>query len=274
VSSWEDEGIHERVYEALYAHLALGNTVVKTESARYVSNPATPNVWDANHIQGVRAASDTGFASVLQIADELFADCGHRRVFVDPWTPLEVEARLTLDGYEPRAELVLLLDKDLDLRNRSAFQVDLRLVETDADWYSFERLLRLDHEEEAAKGVGARSRDLTREIAVTKRAKAPDVRFWLAQTGGLDCAFCSSWSGVNGVGIVEDLFTHQDFRHRGIATALIQHCVADARAHGAGPIVISALIDDTPKAMYAALGFRPFCVNRSYLHQPRPGSSS
>jgi predicted GNAT family acetyltransferase len=70
---------------------------------------------------------------------------------------------------------------------------------------------------------------------------------------------------VNGIGQVEDLFTHPDFRHRGIATALIAHCVADARARGAGPVLITADPLDTPKQMYAAMGFRPFSVTRNYF---------
>jgi GNAT superfamily N-acetyltransferase len=97
-------------------------------------------------------------------------------------------------------------------------------------------------------------------MVATKQAKAPDLRFWLARADGTGCAFLSSWPGANGVGKVEDLFTHPDFRHRGIATALIVHCVRDARERGAGPVLIGALPNDTPMRMYAAMGFRPFCV--------------
>lgn len=61
------------------------------------------------------------------------------------------------------------------------------------------------------------------------------------------------------------MFTHRDFRHRGLATALIHHCVAEARREGAGPVVIVADPTDTPKRMYAAMGFRPVAVKRDYL---------
>jgi predicted GNAT family acetyltransferase len=63
---------------------------------------------------------------------------------------------------------------------------------------------------------------------------------------------------------VENLFTHPDHRHRGIATALIHHCVADARAHGSRPVVIVCDPNDTPKNMYGALGFRPVAIKRAY----------
>lgn len=67
--------------------------------------------------------------------------------------------------------------------------------------------------------------------------------------------------------MVEDLFTHPDYRHRGIATALIARGVADARARGAGPVIIGADPTDTPMRMYAALGFRPIIVVRHYLRR-------
>jgi GNAT superfamily N-acetyltransferase len=105
-------------------------------------------------------------------------------------------------------------------------------------------------------------------MVATKRAKAPALQFFLARADdGEDCAFFSSWPGPgdgNDVGKVEDLFTAPEHRRTGIATALIAHAVDDARRRGAGPVLIGADPDDTPKAMYAALGFAPACVLRSY----------
>jgi hypothetical protein len=40
--------------------------------------------------------------------------------------------------------------------------------------------------------------------------------------------------------------------------------VADARSHGAGPIVIVADPTDTPKQIYARMGWRPIAVKREY----------
>ena len=134
-------------------------------------------------------------------------------------------------------------------------------MDSDDDWAVVRRLTRLDHEETARRRLHPLwDEDVTTQTVATKRAKAPDLRFWLARADGIDCAFLSSWPGANGVGKVEDLFTHPDFRHRGIATALIVYCVRDARARGAGPVLIGALLNDTPMHMYVGMGFRPFCV--------------
>ena len=99
------------------------------------------------------------------------------------------------------------------------------------------------------------------------RARTPPMRWWLAHEGGEPCGYFSSWEGVAGMGHVEDLFVHPDRRHRGIATALVHHVVADARAHGAGPVSLIVDPDDTPRHMYATMGFRPLAEKRDLLHR-------
>jgi len=81
----------------------------------------------------------------------------------------------------------------------------------------------------------------------------------------------SVWQ-VNGLGQVEDVFVEPAYRHRGIATALIHHCVADCREQGAGAVVIVADACDTPQHMYAAIGFRPAATKRRYVRYPRAHS--
>jgi GNAT superfamily N-acetyltransferase len=68
------------------------------------------------------------------------------------------------------------------------------------------------------------------------------------------------------VGVVEWLFTRPDQRRRGVAKALVAHAVADARARGAGAVLIGpdGGAYDLPRRFYATLGFRPLCVTRIY----------
>jgi GNAT superfamily N-acetyltransferase len=102
------------------------------------------------------------------------------------------------------------------------------------------------------------------EFMTYRRLKAPQTRGWFACVGGVPRAFFNSWPGENGAGIVEDLYCHADFRRRGLATALIARCVADCRERGAGPVIINSDPNETPKQMYAAMGFRPLFVHRNY----------
>jgi GNAT superfamily N-acetyltransferase len=255
-----DRDLLVRVYETLMGYYELGCDVYDGPLARFVRNTDAPRIYDANLAAFVRAGTTEEIESVLDRADEVFAGLPHRVFHIDPWTPPAFEARLVLEGFEFEDELQLLLSGELEVRSALP-SVEIRLVESDEDWLVLRRLWRLDHEEEARRGIRPLlGEGVTDEMVATKQAKAPDLRFWLARADGTGCAFLSSWPGANGVGKVEDLFTHPDFRHRGIATALIVHCVRDARERGAGPVLIGALPNDTPMRMYAAMGFRPFCV--------------
>jgi GNAT superfamily N-acetyltransferase len=249
-----------RVYETLEGYYELGCELRDDPLARFVRKVDAPRIYDVNFARSVRAGTASEMETVLEAADEFFAGLPHRVFHIDPWTPPAFEARLVLDDFEFEDEIQLLLEGELDLA-RDPPPVEMRLVESDEDWSTIRRLTRLDHEEQARRDVHPLwDEEVTTEMVATKRAKAPELRFWLARAGGADCAFLSSWPGVDGIGKVEDLFTHPDHRHRGIATALIVHCVGDARERGAGPVLIGALPNDTPMRMYAAMGFRPFCV--------------
>jgi GNAT superfamily N-acetyltransferase len=255
----------EAVVATLLGYFELGNEVVAGERVRWVRNPACAEIYDANHGTAVRAATPGQIDAVLHEADVRYADLAHRTYKVDPGTPTAFEARLLLDGYEGEAELQLLLTGDLQAAPRP---VDIRPVDAPADWASVARLTRRDHEEEAAKAQRAPyAPSVTTAMVATKRAKAPALRFFLARDqDGEDCAFFSSWPGPDGSGVgkVEDLFTAPEHRRKGIATALIAHAVDDARRRGAVEVLIGADPRDTPKAMYAALGFAPVLVLRSY----------
>jgi GNAT superfamily N-acetyltransferase len=249
-----------RIYET-WKH--WGNYVEERARARFVTNTELSLVYEANLVCAIRAETDAEIDDVLGHAEHVFAGSGHRRFQCDPLTPPAFEARLALEGYQSDATLQLLLAGDLRAAPRP---IEIRLAETDADWEAIERLSRVDHLEEAQKfDREAYKVETTRQLTESKRSKCPPVRFWIARENGVDCAFFASAPAVDGVGLVEDLFTQPDFRHRGIATALIAHAVADTRARGAGSVVIGAEADDTPKHMYAALGFRPLCITRGWL---------
>jgi GNAT superfamily N-acetyltransferase len=108
-------------------------------------------------------------------------------------------------------------------------------------------------------------------LALVARLKTPPDRKWLAYVDGAARGMASAWE-MDGVGQVEDVFVEPRSRHRGIATALIHHCVADCRARGAGAVVIVADAADTPQTMYAAMGFRPVATKRRYVLYPQSRS--
>ncbi len=245
------------------ADLALGHDVFEAEGATFVRNRAYPVIYDANHVTHVTASTPLEIERLLGRAEREYEGIGHRRFDVDFRTPPAFVARLALEGYERYDALVLLLEGDLIGEAR---QHDIRPLETDDGWQAYAELHALDWRENAERtkrpDEGA---SVPEQMQATHRAKQPPVQYWLAYIEGRPVAYFNSWGGIDGVGQVEDLFTHPDFRHRGLATALIHHCVADCRGKGAGPVVVAADPTDTPRHMYAAMGFRPVAVCSHYL---------
>jgi GNAT superfamily N-acetyltransferase len=242
------------------AYLALGNERFEAEGAIFIRNRETPAIWDANHVTAVTATTQDQIERLLERVEREYAGFPHRRFDLDFTTPPQFEARLALEGYQRDDALVMLLEGELTGR---AKPLDIRPLVTEADWEAFTALHEIDWREYSQRIPGSLNEEGARQMMVSRRSKSPPVRLWMACVDGEPRAYCSSWAGPNGVGLVEDLFTHPDFRRRGLATALIRRCVAEARREGAGPVVIVADATDTPKQMYAALAFRPVAILRA-----------
>jgi len=258
-----DKELIEAVCDTAWGYLEAGNEVFELDGCTFVRNRSCPRRWDANQVTRIRCRTPAEVGRLFENVEREYVDCSHRRFAVDPLTPADVVARLALADY-PFTETVWLA---LNGRLRGAApKVDIRLLGTDADWNEAIPLMEAEWGEALVKQGRATDNSVVPEFVATKRGKSPPIRHWIAYLGSTACAYFSSWEGKNGVGIVEDLFTMPRYRHRGIATALLHHCVADARVHGARSVIIGALTDDTPKKMYAAMGFRPLLTTRHYTH--------
>ncbi len=244
------------------ANLALGHEVFDADGARFVRDRAVPDIRDANHVTRIDVSSDDEIVRLLARAECEFAGFPHRRFDVDCTTPPAFEARLQLEGYERGESLVMLLEGEL---RGDAKPFEIRPVEDEAAWDAFHALQRVGWSEYTAR-IGRESEHAAvgERMFQTVRGKCPPVRYWLVYDGGKAVGHLNSWEGIDGVGQVEHLAVLTEHRHRGIATALLHHCVADCRAQGAGSVVIVADPTDTPRQMYAALGWRPVAVKREY----------
>lgn len=259
------DGLVRRALAVNQALLALENEVFEAEGATFVRNRSVPAIRDSNHVANVRARTPEQIDRLLARVEREYAGVPHGRFDLDLDTPPEFEARLALEGYRGDEALVMLLEGELI---GEATACDIRAVETETDWAVYAALHAIDWRDYTERLGRPAQPDVGEAMMRCRRAKAPPVRWWLAWADGEPRAYFSSWEGTEGVGQVEDLFTHPEFRHRGLATALIHHCVADSRAHGAGPVVIVADPTDTPKELYARMGFRPVAVRRSWWREP------
>ena len=250
------------------AHEALGHRTFEADGAVFISNPTLPNIHVANYARSVTTGAPDAIERLLARAEREFSGCPHRCFEVDLDTPPAFEARLVSEGYEARGFVLMVLEGDLSGRPKAA---DLGLAGDERSWAAADRLKRLDWAEARARvgltplpGVGDR-------LTLVARLKTPPDRKWLAYVDGAARGMASAWD-VDGMAQVEDVFVEPEYRHRGIATALIHHCVGDCRARGAEAVVIVADAADTPQTMYAAMGFRPVATKRRYVLYPQSKS--
>jgi ribosomal protein S18 acetylase RimI-like enzyme len=244
------------------AFLALGHETFAAAGARFVRDLGVPAIHDANSVTDVTATTPEEIERLLARVEREFAGVRHRQFLLDTATPPAVEAALVLRGYEHSASLVLLLDGAPGGVPRSH---DVCPVADEAGWAAYARLKQRDWDERAARRGLRDVAHVGAQMVRQHRAKSPPAQYWLAWLDGVPRGYLASWPGIDAVGQVEDLYVEPEVRHRGLATALIHRGVADCRARGADGVVIVAEADDTPKAMYAAMGFRPLAVVHKYL---------
>ena len=246
------------------AHLALGHEIEERDGARFVRFVRTPMVWDANYIQPFEIADFDQARRLLGLVEDWLEAFSHRRVFADPSTPEVFLALLAAEDYQASPTLQLVLEGEL-AGERPAPR-EIRPIQAQSDWESLATLKRVRDVEDCERtGREIWDASVTQQMVEVVRVKAPDVQFFIAREDERDVAYFSSYPGKDGVGMVEDLFTLPEARGRGIARALIHHCVEDARRRGAKAVLIGADPTDTPKNAYVAMGFRPACVTWSWL---------
>jgi len=241
------------------ANFQLGNEVSHVALATFVRNLTTPNIYDSNHATDVRARTPRQIDELLAEHERQFQHCNHRRFDVDFRTPPEFVARLALEGGFAREDGLLLLLEG-ELLGPPPMPCDIRPVASPADWDAFWELMWQDWSEHHARMGRPPKEDVARQMWRSKQAKQPPVQYWMAYEGERPVGYFNSWQGVNGVGQVEDLFVDPAYRKRGYARALIHHTVAKSHKNGAGPIVIAADPTDTPKHIYAGMGWRPVAI--------------
>jgi GNAT superfamily N-acetyltransferase len=244
------------------ANLALGNETFEASGATFVRNRDAPDIYDANHVTNVGVSSRAEVDALFSRVEEEYAGYGHRRFDTDHRTHPALIARLRLEDYERSEGLVMLLDGALNGQPRAH---DIRPVAGEDDWQAFSALKREDWAEYRKKQDRPAEPEVAEAMVRVDRGKSPPVQYFLARVDGQPAAYFNAWAGIDGLGQVEDLFTKPEYRNRGLATALLHRCVAHCRENGADKIVIVADPTDTPKQIYARLGFRPVAVNAHYV---------
>ncbi|MGH7621667.1 MAG: GNAT family N-acetyltransferase [Gemmatimonadaceae bacterium] len=250
----------DRALDACSAWNALGGEVRDVDGARFVRNQLFTDVPGTNRVSHINAASPDEIARLHTLVQREFGNVTPA-FEVDHRTPPPFEARLVVDGYQAHESLVMLLEGELRGTTPSC---DVRPILDADDWRAWEVLsaeCNLGYPVRSGTPAGLAEAAV---LSASRRAKCPPLRYYAAYVDGAPAGLFSSWEGVSGIGIVENLSVREEMRGRGIATALVHACVAAARASRAGPVALTCNPLDWPKAWYARLGFRAVAMQRAY----------
>jgi GNAT superfamily N-acetyltransferase len=233
----------------------LAADVTEHMGASFLRNGDTPTRYDGNHVRRIRLPDDVSVDDFFAEVDRFYAYQDFRAVRLDPWTrPLGIEARLLQDGYGAAGVSVeIVMATSGEIGGRPA-DVEIVPVEDDWGWAALAGLMARDAGNNDSKG----------ETFKLARRRGDAFTWYLALVGGRATGHFSERTR-GGVGYLEDLMVLPEYRMRGIATALVQRCAASARAKGAALVFLPADANDTPKDMYARMGFEPLYVFRNYF---------
>jgi len=191
------------------------------EAVRDLDNP---DVWSSNKLFAVTAASSSQAGSLLLEADEVFSGLSYRHVVVDPFTPAAFSAYLALNEYHQHATTIQMVLNGKITRKSADADLEFYAVRSHADWNTLRELVLKDHAEGGRTQGSALSEAVTDGIIAGYRAKQGACQFFITTLNGAPCAYGSGINCPNGMGMIEDLFTLPQYRKRGIASAVIEHC--------------------------------------------------
>jgi GNAT superfamily N-acetyltransferase len=253
------------VAEAYRWQRRLGHTQIAAPHCHIVADPAHPDVWDSNHADDVTAQNDAEIDAVFAAMDKHLGHASSRVIHADCFTPEAFLARLALDDFDERPVTIQMALRG-DLTDRGP-PIELRPVAGDADWGALLQLVLADH----AEGRRTNGLDIPPQVSAGMvagyRAKGGAYHFHLAIEGGAPVAYGAHAAAPNGAGMIEDLFTLQSARRRGIATAMIAAFADRLRAAGCHTIFLGALATERPKQLYARLGFSPVTLTRVFVRE-------
>ena len=253
------------ITEAYRWQRRLGNSAIAAPHCHIVADPAHPDVWDANHADEVTARSEAEIDAVFAAMERHLAHTRWRVVHTDAFTPDAFLARLALDGYEERPVTIqMALAGGVTDRGPP---IALHPITTDADWAELLELVLADHAEGKRTAGLDLSASFSADVVAGYRAKGAAYQFHLVRDGGRAVAYGAFAAAPNGAGMIEDLFTLQSARKRGIATAVIADFTDRLRAAGCHTIFLGALATEHPKHLYARLGFRPVTLTRCWVRE-------
>lgn len=225
-------------------------------------HPDYPVRYDSNFLRVERPLEGVQADSLAADADRALGELGigHRKIHVrDDAQGRRLAAEFLELGWAAERLLIMAQTREPEVRP------DVEVRETDfvhARPLIEEAFRRRDDvpadDEVVAQVVGFRA----------ELERVAEARFFLADADGRPASVCERYA-IGSVGQVESVNTLEEFRGRGLASAVVLAAARSAREDGCDVVFLVADDDDWPKELYVRLGFDPVSRFWSFL-RPAP----
>lgn len=235
-----------------------GLDAVEQDGVTIVQTPAHPQTWDMNFVE---AGPNADPQAVLRALNETFDAASSWVVHIDSLTDPGVEAALALAGFREETVLIEMLAVRPSTPRPSA-RVTLTPV-GDANWSGFAALADADMRE--GKRTGEYDARVAAGLMEGMRRRLGACDYWVLEEDGTAIGYGMTAVCPNGLGLIENLFTLPEHRGRGVMSGFILEAAERLRAAGCDGVFLDAHAHDTPKHLYARLGFAPVALTRTWV---------
>ena len=208
--------------------------------------PEFPSVWSRNYLYATEELDTASAEELAAEADRLLGEAGlrHRKVEVwDAGAGARLEPGFVKLGWNRERDVIMVVhrepDRPVDTSAVEEVGVDDLVPAWTEGWATDPAIL---------------NSDVARQLVENKRRLGVETntRFFAARVDGEVGAYCELYSDGQ-TAQIENVFTLDRFRKRGLARAVVSKALEVAQGHDL--IFLIADQDDWPKELYRKLGF-------------------
>ena len=239
----------ERCLEFVKA-MADRNAGKKLPSAHGVAllAPELPDVWSRNYLLLGEGHAHVSAAELAEEVDAIFRplELHHRKVEVfDDATGARLQPGFAKLGWSSECDVIMVAtrpaDREVDTSGVDEVTADELVPTWTESWHLDPHVF---------------SAHVAQQLVENKRRlpETTDTRFFAARVDGEIGAYCELYSDGK-TAQIENVFTLERFRKRGLARAVVSKALREARGAGHELVFLIADRDDWPKELYGKLGF-------------------
>ncbi len=239
---------------------ATADRVELTAHGRVCTSPSFPRRYDSNFLWVVDAGPEVSVEALDGEVGAALEGFEHREVLVnDDEAGARLSPGLAELGYEA-TRLVVMRHLHPPDREPTVTVTRVTFAEGEPLFLTSDRREPYVTDDDLLHCLVAWRRRLEERVGAT---------FFVGTVEGAQAGGCEVYRH-DGVAMVEDVFTLEEFQGRGVARAVVVAAVRAAREEGADLVFLHAVAEGWPRALYAKLGFEPIGHVWSFLRSPAP----